>query len=189
MREETSRRYRGSNRLPSLFFMAVVSVSLVLLTGAWYQGARVDYMMPMQDVFVPVAGARALTVTEQEERSFGIDSAAQALDADGQAVGFVIVSSTRGYRSDIRVQSIFAADGETLAGIQVLAQDETEYLGTRIQTEGFTSLFNGRRAPMKLWGSATFGSPIDALSGSTVSSQAVVDAVNHAYEFLQNRVA
>ena len=95
----------------------------------------------------------------------------------------------RGYKSDIRVQSTFAADGETLAGIRVLSQDETEYLGSRVETAEFTSLFMGRRAPLKLRGSVTPGSPIDGLSGATISSQAVIEAVNNAYAYLQSRAA
>ena len=148
-----------------------------------------SYLTPTQGGSVSVAGVRVLSLTEQEKQEFHVNSAAHVLDAQGRQVGFTVVTTTRGYKSDIRVQSVFSAGGETLLGIQVLEQNETEYLGTRIQTEAFTALFAGRRAPIKLWSAATLGSPIDALSGSTVSSQAVVDAVNHAYRFLQNRAA
>ena len=178
MKQKTDRRYGGSKRLLSLFLMSVLSVALVLASGWIYGRVRASYLTPTQDVSMSVAGVRALSLTEQEKLGFHVDSAAYVLDAQGRQVGFMVVTTTRGYKSDIRVQSAFTADSETLVGIRVLEQDETEYLGTRIQTEEFVSLFAGRRAPMKLWGTATLGSPIDALSGSTVSSQAVVDAVN-----------
>lgn len=177
-------RYRGKRRTVALLLMLAVSVGVVMLAGFWYRSARAAYLTP-NDAVVPLIGAEALSVSEQDKTVYGVESAAQALDADGRAVGYVIVTTVRGYKSAIRIQSTFTADRQTLAAIRVLSQDETEYLGSRIQSAGFTALFEGRLAPVKLWGTATKGSPVDALSGSTISSQAVVDAVNNAYAYLQ----
>lgn len=188
MTKKQDLRYRGSRRLLAFLLMLAVSVGVVFAAAVWYNTARADYLTPAEGVTVPLSVARDIVLTVQEKEAYRVESAAQAADAAGQVTGYVIVTTARGYKSDIRVQSTFAADGETLAGIRVLSQDETEYLGTRVESVDFTSLFAGRLAPMKLWGTATVGSPIDAISGSTVSSQAVVDAVNHAYAFLRNRL-
>lgn len=189
MKKKQDLRYRGSRRLLATLLMLAVSVGTVFAAAVWYNVARADYLTPADGVVVPLSVARILPITAQEKDTYRVESAAQAEDAAGQVTGYLIITSARGYKSDIRVQSTFAADGETLAGIRVLSQDETEYLGTRVESADFTSLFLGRRAPMKLWGAATLGSPIDAISGSTVSSQAVLDAVNNAYAYLQNRAA
>lgn len=189
MTKKQDRRYRGSRRLLATLLMLAVSVGTVFAAAVWYHAARADYLTPTEGVTVPLSVARIIPITAQEKDTYHVDSAAQAEDAAGQVTGYLIITTARGYKSDIRVQSTFAADGETLAGIRVLSQDETEYLGTRIESAEFVSLFAGRLAPMKLWGTATLGSPIDALSGSTVSSQAVVDAVNNAYAYLQSRAA
>ncbi len=189
MTKKQDLRYRGSRRLLATLLMLAVSVGVVFAAALWYSTARADYLTPAEGVTVPLSVARVIPVTAQEKVTYHVDSAAQAEDASGRVTGYLIITTVRGYKSDIRVQSTFAADGETLAGIHVLSQNETEYLGTRIATAEFTSRFVGRRAPMKLWDTATLGSPIDAISGSTVSSQAVVDAVNNAYAYLQNRAA
>ncbi len=188
MTKKQDRRYRGASRLLAFFLMLAVSVGAVFASATWYTVARAEALTATEDVTVPLSVARVIPVTAEEKVTYHVDSAAQAEDAAGQVTGYLIITTVRGYKSDIRVQSTFAADGETLAGIRVLSQDETEYLGTRIESVDFTSLFAGRRAPMKLWGSATPGSPIDAISGSTVSSQAVIDAVNNAYAFLKGRL-
>lgn len=188
MKKKQDRRYRGSNRLLATALMLAVSVGTIFAAAGWYNTARAEQLTATEGVSVPLAVARMMDVTPQEKDTYRVESAAQAQDAAGKATGYVIITTARGYKSDIRVQSTFTVDGETLAGIRVLSQDETEYLGTRIESVEFTAPFAGRRAPMKLWGTATHGSPIDAISGSTVSSQAVVDAVNHAYAFLQNRL-
>lgn len=189
MTKKQDLRYRGSSRLLAFVLMLAVSVGVVFFAAVWYNAARADYLASTEGVTVPLSMVRVIPVTEEEQDTYHVETAVQAEDAAGQVTGYLIITTVRGYKSDIRVQSTFAADGEILAGIRVLSQDETEYLGTRVQSADFASLFMGRRAPMKLWGAATVGSPIDALSGSTVSSQAVIDAVNNAYAYLQSRAA
>lgn len=181
-------RYRGSRRVLAFVVMLAISVGLVPLAAVWYNAARAQALTPAEGVTVPLSVVRELELTEQEKEEYRVETAAQAEDAEGRVTGYFIITSARGYKSDIRVQTTFAADGETIADIRVLSQDETEYLGTRVEAVEFTSLFAGRLAPIKLWGTATLGSPIDALTGATVSSQAVVDAVNHAYAFLKTKI-
>ncbi len=186
MQDTTTRR--GPSRLLSALVMGAVSVGLVLLSGWWYTAARQPYLTT-HDVAISVEGAADLPATEADMTTYGILSAARALDEAGQPTGYVIIAQRTGYKSAIRVQCTFAGDGSTLAGIRILSQDETEYLGSRITADSFTSGFAGRRLPVKLWTTAAPGSPVDGLTGSTISAQAVVDAVNNAYAFLQNILA
>ncbi len=171
-----TRRYRAARRWPSVLLMAAVSVGLVWLAGWGYTALRAAYIAPPTVVPVSVEDAVPVPVEKTLRDRFGVLSIAHTRDEQ-----IVVVSVVRGYKSDIRVRSVFAPNGETLLAMQVLAQDETEYLGERVQTDAFAAQFAGRRAPLKLWQAATVGSPIDALSGATISSQAVVDAVNNAH--------
>ena len=179
------RRYaRLRGRLPAMLLALAVGVGLWPLAGMWYTSAR-QGELTLQPTQVATVNAQELTVSAEQQAAYRVLSAARALDRQGNTSGYVVITAVQGYKSVIRVQSTFSADGGRLAGIRVLSQNETEYLGERVATEGFTSLFAGRQPPMKLWGSATQGSPIDGLSGSTISAQAVVQAVNNAYGFLQ----
>ena len=56
---------------------------------------------------------------------------------------------------------------------------ETEGVGGRVRGEAFVQPFIGKKPPLEL------NKDVDALSGATISSQAVVDAVNEAAAFLQ----
>ncbi len=56
---------------------------------------------------------------------------------------------------------------------------ETENVGGRVREEAFTRQFIGWTPPL------TLGDGIDAVSGATISSQAVIDAVNEAADFLK----
>lgn len=178
------RRYRSPSRRGALGLMLLLSVGLVAGSVWGYTALRAGYATPTETA-VSLAGAEELPVSAVQTERYHVLSAARALDAAGRVSGYVVVTARQGYKSEIRVQSTFTADGATLAGIRVLSQHETEYLGARIATEGFAADFAGRRMPLKLADSARLGSPVDGLSGSTVSARAVVDGVNDAREFLR----
>lgn len=55
---------------------------------------------------------------------------------------------------------------------------ETDGIGSKVREEVFTGQFLGKKPPLAL------GTDIDAIAGATVSSQAVVEAVNAAVAFL-----
>lgn len=180
--------FRRPSRWLSVVLMTVLSVSLWSLSGMWYTAARASYLTA-QEPSVALAGAQPLPEDPERWATYGVVSAARALDEAGQMSGFVVITAVTGYKSVIRVQTTLTADGERVAGVKVLSQQETEYLGSRIATEAFAADFFGRRLPVKLWTSAAPGSPVDGLSGSTVSAQAVVTAVNQAYGYIQEYLA
>ena len=64
-----------------------------------------------------------------------------------------------------------------ITSLLVDASSQTPGLGQECENEAFTSQFIGRRAPFVL------NENIDAVTGATVSSQAVVDAVNSIYGY------
>lgn len=176
------------SRAWSVCLAVAVGIALWPLSGLWYTAARAPYLTA-DAVAVQTAGAQALPVEQGRLAEYGVVSAAAVSDASGRTSGYVLISEQQGYKSVIRVQSTFAADGARLAGVRVLSQNETEYLGDRVAEEGFTMPFAGRALPIKLWGSAALGSPVDGLSGSTISASAVVSAVNNAHAFLQAYLA
>lgn len=183
-REKTQRRYaRLTERLPLALLALAVAVGLWPLAGYWYTAARQEQFSSVP-ITVAAAEWQELTVSQGERDAYGLLSAARAVDENGQVSGFTVVTVCTGYKSPIRVQSTFSADGRRLAEMRVLSQNETEYLGERVATEVFAALFKGRKLPLKLSQSAVYGSPVDGIAGATVSSKAVVDAVNNAYGFL-----
>ena len=181
---QARRRYLFRPRLLSFLLMLLGGVGIILGGSAWYTAAR-QSQLSVHQTAVSLAGAQALPVTAQQQEHYGVLSAAQALDAAGNPTGYAVVVQRTGYKSPIRLQVLLTADGRTLAGIRVLSQDETEYLGARIANESFAAGFAGRQLPVKLWTSAATGSPVDGLTGSTISAQAVVDAVNGAAAYVQ----
>ena len=62
-----------------------------------------------------------------------------------------------------------------ITSLTVDASTQTAELGQKCEEEAFTSQFIGKSAPL------TLGEGIDAVASATITSQAVVDAVNSLY--------
>ena len=92
-----------------------------------------------------------------------------------ETMGYIIQQTTQGYGGPIEVLVGLRPDC-TLTGIHVGGSgfNETENLGARAKEPEFTDQFAGKTAPL------TLGEEIDGISGATITSRAVVDAVNSA---------
>ena len=116
---------------------------------------------------------------ELAETGVEIGTVFQALGADGSLLGYVVQStSTEGYGGDIVLYLGVTLDG-TLNGISLLEISETPGLGMRAQ-EVLAPQFRGKQVSQftytKTWGSSD--SEIDAISGATITTEAVTNAVN-----------
>lgn len=89
-------------------------------------------------------------------------------------VGTVVTAAAKGYSSTITVMVAFNVDG-SIERINITDQAETQGLGTKIiSEESFQESFVG------LSPDPFTANDIDVITGATISSEAVVDAVNFA---------
>ena len=120
--------------------------------------------------------------------SMRVDEAVLAKDASGAVVGVLMtVTTPEGYGGDITLTCGVTTDG-TLTGISFLTLAETAGLGMKAQEDGFRGQFENKKtdsfALMKGGAAVVEGDePIDVISNATITSEAVVRAVNGALEF------
>lgn len=111
------------------------------------------------------------------------------LDARGKPVGLAIVASGMGYQDTIRLVYGLDPRNGRLLGMRVVESRETPGLGARIVddpdfVQGFSSLLlqfdrDGGLQPLVLSDEARPGpGQVDAITGATVSSAAVVKIIN-----------
>lgn len=108
-----------------------------------------------------------------------IDGVAQALSSDGSVLGYVItVTDHEGYGGDIQFTMGVADDG-TLNGISLLSISETAGLGMRAG-EVLVPQFAGKQVEKFSYTKtgAASDDQIDAISGATITTNAVVNGVN-----------
>ena len=106
-----------------------------------------------------------------------------ANDANGERIGYVVAAvSPNGYGGDISVAVGIDAKTSTITGFSVLSNSETAGLGARCTEDEFVSQFAGKDATSIEYvkGGGAAGNQIDAISGATVTTNAVTEAVNSA---------
>ncbi|MFC1897472.1 RnfABCDGE type electron transport complex subunit G [Chloroflexota bacterium] len=95
--------------------------------------------------------------------------------SDGAEVGYAFLAVGKGYGGDIKIL-VGLEDKTTMKGITVISQTETPGLGSRIAESSFANKFTGLNindVALK-----QDGGQIDAITGATISSHAVIDAVS-----------
>ena len=83
--------------------------------------------------------------------------------------------SAEGFNAGIVVVEATLDDEGKIASLEIDASSQTPEIGGQVETDrNFISRFIGQTLPV------TLGNDVDAVSGATISSQAVVDALNNA---------
>ena len=134
-------------------------------------------------IFVVLPEAKDYKVMEKE-----IDKAKvtiyQGIDADSKPVGIAFIADGGGFQGNIRIMVGLSIDYLKLKGIRILEQNETPGLGNRIKEPAFEDQFKGLEIRPKIeyikYRKPEKPNQITAITGATISSDAVVKNVNNA---------
>lgn len=117
-----------------------------------------------------------------------IDSVVSAVGAGGESLGYVIgVLSHEGYGGDISLSVGIRNDG-TVNGFEILSISETAGLGMKADTEEFKAQFREKQVERFAYTrtGASAKNEIDALSGATITTNAVTNGVNAAIAYFNS---
>ena len=112
--------------------------------------------------------------------SDAIEEVALGKDKSGETIGYVInVVSHEGYGGDIEIAVGIQADG-TVKGIEMLSISETAGLGMKADTDDFKNQFRDKKVEKFQYTKTGAASEdeIDAISGATITTNAVTNGVN-----------
>jgi len=103
-----------------------------------------------------------------------------------EVLGYVGKSEARGYGGDIEVVTGVTAEG-VITGINVGGSSfaETPGLGAKAKDADFTSQFSGKNSPVRL-GDSSQDNAVDAITAATITSNAVLGAVNNVAKQVKN---
>ncbi len=164
----------------ALFIICLVSTALLALAN---------------DVTAPIIEELAVK-TEEESRkkvlsvadSFEVRTAdgtnyVVGFDKDSKEVGMVFTSTSKSYGGDMIVMTGVDMEGK-ITGIELLQINDTPGLGMNAQKPEFRDKFIGMsdEITIKKNSANAANNEIDALSGATISSNAVAEAVNEALD-------
>ncbi len=120
-----------------------------------------------------------------------IESVVQAVDADGNFLGYVIsATDPNSYGGDVTLSVGIQLDG-TINGYSITEINDTAGLGMKAKESSFSSQFADKQVDMFVVTKtgATSDDEIDAISGATITSKSVTTAVNASlsyYRYLMN---
>lgn len=132
--------------------------------------------------------AEAASVLKEAGYTDDITEVAAAKDASGDTIGYVIsATSHEGYGGDISVSVGILNDG-TVKGIELLSISETAGLGMKADEPAFKDQFKDKQVEKFTYTKSgeDGDDKIDALSGATITTSAVTNAVDSALVYFQN---
>ena len=105
-----------------------------------------------------------------------------AMDADGNAIGIAAGVVTKGFNSGLHLTVGIAADG-TIQGVIMGDNTETAGLGSKASEPSFQQQYTGKTSPLGVVKSSPGDSDIQAITGATITTKGITDAVNTVSEF------
>ena len=160
---------------PILFLTVVVLVSVIALTVTnditeepIAEGRRQAIMEMLQSLF-----------PEMDDFSYDEESERYTVTADGILLGRAFMAQGVGYGGPIDILVGMELDN-ALRGVQIVSQKETPGLGAKITKATFLDQFVGQDG--ETLALTKDGGTIDAITGATISSSAVVEAIKDAIQ-------
>ncbi len=189
-----------SDNIKTIVTLFLITLISGLLLGAVYgitkepialanaettQGAYAE-LLPGADSYIDRTDDLELSEELSSDTENTIDGIVEGRDSDGNLIGYVVtVSSHEGYSGDIQLTVGYnCEDGELVTtGISFLSISETAGLGMNADTDDFKARYAGKSVDTEFTVTKTGeegDGMIDAISGATVTSNAVTGAVNAA---------
>lgn len=175
--------------------LVLISIVAALLLGITYiptsqqleeniiaaQKVILSELMPEAQNFEPVESDVAGEDGQREILYY------RAVDSSGNIIGYAFFKQQGGAQGPIVVAGAVDASFANVLGMNVLSHEETPGLGSKITSPDFRSQFQGI-AVSKL-GLSSSGGSIDSITGATISSKAVVDAMNSKIDEIESAEA
>nr|VFK61032.1 MAG: electron transport complex protein RnfG [Candidatus Kentron sp. UNK]VFK69583.1 MAG: electron transport complex protein RnfG [Candidatus Kentron sp. UNK] len=129
-----------------------------------------------------------------ETRAPEIESVYAGFDGQDRLVGYAIPAEGPGFQDTIRLLYGYRPDRGRITGMEILESRETPGLGDKIYKDlDFVASFQGLRADSPIRavkkGAVSDSNAIDAITGATISSVAVVRIINQANARWLSRLA
>lgn len=127
-----------------------------------------------------------LTTLSKDFKGINIDEINKALDSNGDVIGYnIMVTTKQSYKDYITLIVGYTLDG-TIKGIEIMTISETAGLGMNATKPSFMNQFINKNVSQFVVTKtgATSEDQIDALSGATITSRAVANAVNAGIGFI-----
>ncbi len=194
----TKIKRKGDNLIKDALILFGITVILGLILGCIYmatknpidEAAEAAKQASYKNVFTGYEGVVTQTDDEflahiegmaDEEGKImdvAITDSVVANDASGNRIGYAFIAQSNGYGGALSVSVGVSVDG-VVTGIDIVSMNETAGLGAKCTEADFKAQYVGKSGEIVVSKSgASAENEVDALSGATITTNAVTRAVN-----------
>jgi len=194
-----------ATRIYPILFMVLVTVVFISAVSGIYLNTKEKVLLNESNfqkmAVLNVAGVEYPEGKPQEIREIYNRSVTEIGMIDGEPAyyevelpsggsGYVVYTSGAGLWGEIVAVFGFDQSLATLTGVEFVEQNETPGLGARITEDWFKEQFRGKKGPFVLVeeGTANQANELDAITGATRTSNAVLKIANEVFEVAQKKV-
>ncbi len=185
-----NREVNGS-RLILMVVAALALVGIIIITAVAMIGNRRSNIKSVAAFLNNIHSYQEIDVAEEAKP---VTAAQRCLDVKGKTIAYAVTTYGEGFADRVSVRCYFDLDKKTLICIDVVDHSETKGQGAEIATSVYKQRFEYVKMPVWFYDGSIpeeelekqNGTRIDTISGATISSNAVVEAVNAAYTYYVN---
>lgn len=164
----------------ALLIICLVSTTLLAGTNMLTEDKIAENLVKTETLSRSIVLPEAKTYGEVQTLENGVNYC-EGTDNLGAVAGYVFTSSAKGYGGAVSVMVGIDKDG-VITGIEILSHDETPGLGANSTKPEFKNRFLGKSGELTVNKTSNDGQNIQAITAATITSKAVVNAVNAATE-------
>lgn len=177
------------------FRLFLISAIAALLLGGTYMLTKDP--IAQQELAAQTAARKEVLSEAQDfelldvalpEEYESIQAIYRGVDASGETVGYAISLTAKGYKPNISLTLGVYPDG-TVSALNVGSNEESPGLGANAEKPEFYEQFSGMTGDIAVVKGAAGENEISAISGATITSKGIANAVNLALECFGECVA
>lgn len=143
------------------------------------------------EALIALAASTDLSTVKADYKGITIDNISKAISSSNELLGYnITVSTSQGYKELITMVIGYSKEGE-IKGVEMIALAETPGLGMNAGNSKFIEQFLGKQVSQFVVTKqgAKSAEEIDAISSATITTNAVVNAVNAGIGFISENAA
>lgn len=158
--------------LKLLLICAIVAAVVAFVYELTLETANENINRTKSEKISEIFGVEGLTLESKSESEEAI--VYDVKDSDGNLIGYCAETASPGFGGDISILVGYNANAE-IVGVRIVSMSETPGVGSKIdEPEGYLQNYVGKLGVLQL------NEDVDAISGATISSNALMDGVNQA---------
>ena len=161
--------------LKLLLICAIVAAVVAFVYELTLDKANENINATKSEKICEIFGMDGLTMEPRAESADAI--VYDVKDSEGTLIGYCAETASPGFGGDISIL-VGYDEKATIVGVRIVSMSETPGVGSKVNVADYLNQYAGKS------GALTLGQDVDAISGATISSDALMNGVNKANEAL-----